>query len=113
METSLSEKKKKKKRRSGVWKGRWIAVFYQRGIAREKGAEETNEVPSNGFVNVEENEEVLLVEGNQAEIELKGEGEVAEIGLAGLCENVGELRVDWDVGEHLDVRSEGDADVLN
>ena len=55
----------------------------------------------------------MLVEGNQAEIELKGEGEVAEIGLAGLCENVGELRVDWDVGEHLDVRSEGDADVLN
>ena len=72
-----------------------------------------DESPGNGLVDEEENEEIALVEREKAEIEGEGEGGVAAVALGGVGRDVEELGVDGDVGEHLDVGSEGNADVLD
>lgn len=72
-----------------------------------------NESPGNGLVDEEENEKIALVERKDAEVEGKGEGGVAAVALGGVWRDVEELGVDGDVGEHLDVGSEGNADVLD
>lgn len=72
-----------------------------------------DESPGNGLVDEEENEEIALVEREEAEVEGEGEGGVAAVALGGVGRDVEELRVERDVGEHLDVRGEGDADVLD
>lgn len=85
------------------------------------GNVEADERPGEGVEDLEEDEKVLLVEREEREVEVEvevgggGEGQrgVAAIAARSVGRQLGELRVDGRFGEHLDVRREGQADVLH